>query len=255
MELLCAPLKASREHAVGFSWPPAWDGQSAALPIDEFLISRHSVPWMGGPRTSPERRAPTRSSITWALIPATRSRTHTPMFSARCRLGLTLVRLYAVIERARRRGSSSGSAAAAGDQGGRTGPGRRRLRDVVAVPLSRMLVLLRDPRDVLELLLDAQRSGGWLANARPLAAVDGESERSMGGGARGRTWMAQFRTVRNAYEAHDPALRGGFVTSVSSPTRQGSWVPSAIGLGLAPAAARHGSKRSPNGIDSVPEGG
>ena len=206
MELLCAPLKASREQAVGFSWPPAWDGQSAALPIDEFLISRHLVPWMGRTEDLTGASRPDTLLNYLGTHPSYAfSDAYADVWRPEVRR-LTLVRLYAVIERARKAGLKlpealpllvikevNGSHAA----------------DFVMslFPRSRMLVLLRDPRDVLDSLLDAQRSGGWLAHARPLAAVDGESERLEWVESACRNWMAQFQTVRNAYEAHDPALR------------------------------------------------
>jgi hypothetical protein len=74
-------------------------------------------------------------------------------------------------------------------------------------PRSRMIALVRDPRDVLDSLLDAQRPGGWLADARPLATVDGTDERLEWVEEACRNWIAQFETVRRAYEAHDPARR------------------------------------------------
>jgi hypothetical protein len=206
MELLCAPLRASRERAIGFSWPPSWEGRSAALPIDEFLISRHLVPWMG--RTE-ELTGASRPDTLLNYLGTHPSYAFSDAYADVWRpevRRLTLVRLYAVIERAQEAGLKlpealpllvikevNGSHAA----------------DVVMslFPRSRMIVLLRDPRDVLDSLLDAQRSGGWLADARPLAAVDGEGERLEWVESACRNWIAQFQVVRRAYEAHDPARR------------------------------------------------
>jgi hypothetical protein len=162
------------------------------------------------------------------------------------------VRLYAVIERARKAGLKlpealpllvikevNGSHAA----------------DFVMslFPRSRMLVLLRDPRDVLDSLLDAQRSGGWLAHARPLAAVDGESERLEWVESACRNWMAQFRTVRNAYEAHDPALRRELRYERLLADTAGELGPLRDWLGLAAERQRVETIAERHSFDSVPE--
>ena len=252
MELLCAPLKASREQAVGFSWPPAWDGQSAALPIDEFLISRHLVPWMGRTEDLTGASRPDTLLNYLGTHPSYAfSDAYADVWRPEVRR-LTLVRLYAVIERARKAGLKlpealpllvikevNGSHAA----------------DFVMslFPRSRMLVLLRDPRDVLDSLLDAQRSGGWLAHARPLAAVDGESERLEWVESACRNWMAQFRTVRNAYEAHDPALRRELRYERLLADTAGELGPLRDWLGLAAERQRVETIAERHSFDSVPE--
>lgn len=206
MELLCAPLKASRDHDIGFRWPPAWDGRTAALPIDEFLISPHVAPWTGRTEDlSGSLRPDTLLNYLGTHPSYAFSDAYADVWRPEVRR-LALVRLQAVIDRAREAGLNlpdaqpllvikevNGSHAA----------------DVVMslFPRSRMIALVRDPRDVLDSLLDAQRPGGWLADARPLATVDGRDERLEWVKDACRNWIAQFETVRRAYEAHDPARR------------------------------------------------
>ncbi len=75
------------------------------------------------------------------------------------------------------------------------------------LPRSRMVFLLRDGRDVVDSMLDAQLPGGWLAASA--AVGDGEL------GARrmhiirreSRLWVARTQAVRRAFEAHPERLR------------------------------------------------
>jgi hypothetical protein len=75
-----------------------------------------------------------------------------------------------------------------------------------AFPDSRLIFLLRDGRDVVDSMLDAQAPGGWLASSRSssssnprdrLAIVQRES----------LLWLARTEAVQRAYAAHRPDLR------------------------------------------------
>ena len=185
--------------------------------MDEFLISPHLVPWMGRTEDLTGASRPDTLLNYLGTHPSYAfSDAYADVWRPEVRR-LTLVRLYAVIERARKAGLKlpealpllvikevNGSHAA----------------DFVMslFPRSRMLVLLRDPRDVLDSLLDAQRSGGWLADARPLAAVDGESERLNG-------WRAPAATGwRSSAEERLRSARSGPQEGASlraSPRRHG----------------------------------
>jgi hypothetical protein len=74
------------------------------------------------------------------------------------------------------------------------------------LPASRMIFLLRDGRDVVDSMLDAQMPGGWLAEPgadearireRRLELVVRES----------RLWLVRTEAVMHAYEAVDPSRR------------------------------------------------
>jgi hypothetical protein len=206
MELLCAPLKATFEGELGFSWPPSWDGRTTALPVDEFLISRHVVPWLG--RTEELTGTP-RPDTLLNYLDARPSYAFSNAYADVWRPEMrrfVLVRLYAVVEAARRAGLKLPDGLpllVIKEVNGSHGA------DVVMplFPRSRMIFLIRDPRDVLDSLLDARRPGGWLADTRPLATVEGEGERLGVVEDACRNWVAQFHVVRRAFEAHDPDRR------------------------------------------------
>jgi hypothetical protein len=76
-----------------------------------------------------------------------------------------------------------------------------------ALPESRMILLLRDPRDVIASNLDSQRSGSWTARdprwkgkKKPLTAADRNPERFVTYFA--RDYMRDIRMARRAYDAH-----------------------------------------------------
>jgi hypothetical protein len=75
-------------------------------------------------------------------------------------------------------------------------------------PHSRMIFLVRDGRDVLDSLLDANRPGGWLAKVGwgtgEFASAD---ERLEWIRRHCRNWVARMNACARAYEEHDPALR------------------------------------------------
>src|SRR5215208_354935 len=69
---------------------------------------------------------------------------------------------------------------------------------IEALPESRMILLVRDPRDVVASLLAAQRKGSWGAGDDPLADTDpDECVRQ-----RARMYNASFGKAWEAYEAH-----------------------------------------------------
>src|SRR4029079_3334604 len=75
-------------------------------------------------------------------------------------------------------------------------------------PRSRMIFLVRDGRDVLDSLLDANRPSGWLSKVGwgtgEFASGDAPPEWSA---RHCRNWVARMNACSAAYEAHDPELR------------------------------------------------
>jgi hypothetical protein len=67
-----------------------------------------------------------------------------------------------------------------------------------ALPESRMILLVRDPRDVVASLLAAQRKGSWGAGDNPLADTDPDEFVCQ----RARMYNASFGKAWEAYEAH-----------------------------------------------------
>jgi hypothetical protein len=67
---------------------------------------------------------------------------------------------------------------------------------------SRLIFLLRDGRDVVDSMIDAQMPGGWLSSpdserSQRLELVERES----------RLWVARTQAVKRAFDAHPPELR------------------------------------------------
>src|SRR5215217_667992 len=69
---------------------------------------------------------------------------------------------------------------------------------IEALPESRMILLVRDPRDVVASLLAAQRKGSWGAGDDPLADTDPDEFVRQ----RARMYNASFGKAWEAYEAH-----------------------------------------------------
>jgi hypothetical protein len=207
LEMLCYPFEAKRGAPLGFSWPEDWSGPIPALPVDEFLISSHLVPHQG--RVVDIFEAPYPATLN-GLFRRRASYAFSEEFADVWRpeaRRLTLVRLNAVAERARQAGLDlpaglpvmvikevNGSHAA----------------DVVMslFPRSRMIFMLRDGRDVLDSLLDANSPDGWLTRTGlGKGGFDSDEERLEWVRDSCRNWAARINVCARAYDAHDPALR------------------------------------------------
>jgi hypothetical protein len=207
LEMLCYPLEAKRDEPLGFSWPEGWRDPVPAVAVDEFLISSHLAPHQGGVIDIFDTPFPAtlnglfqrRSSYAFSEEFADVWRPEARRF--------TLVRLHAVVERARRAGLDvppgppavvikevNGSHAA----------------DLVMslFPRSRMIFMLRDGRDILDSLLDANSPGGWLTRTGlGKGGFDSPEERLEFVRDTCRNWAAKINVCARAYEAHDPSLR------------------------------------------------
>jgi hypothetical protein len=208
LEMLCDPLAPDRSNPLGFSWPESWSSPAFGLPMDEFLISAHLVPSQGGTVEIGNALYPATLNSLWARRRPSYafSEEFADVWRPEVRR-LTLARLQAVVERARKAGLGlprdtphlvikevNGSHAA----------------DLVMslFPRSRMIFLVRDGRDVIDSLLAANSPGGWRA-ARGLAGggFDSPEERLEWVREGCRSWTARMNVCDRAYEAHDPALR------------------------------------------------
>lgn len=211
LEMLCDPFRVDPEHPLGFRWGPRWQGVARALPVNEFGIGGHLAPRM------PEDPDPT-IEVDGDVLPRTQPRINgyfsSYAFSAAFAdvwrpeaRRLTLVRLHAVIARAREAGLNlppddpllvikevNGSHAA----------------DLIMslFPRSRMIFLARDGRDVLDSLLDAHGPGGWLEKLewrRP--SFETEYERRAFVRRNSLLWRGRMTACARAYAAHEPELR------------------------------------------------
>jgi hypothetical protein len=218
LRMLCHPFRMDSQrfrkgshHELGFNWKPAWDGPARALPVNEFQIGAHLAPAIYGDR------ADTIGDDDGQVLPLTLNRVidyssayafsgaYADVWGPEFRR-MTLVRLHAVIERARDAGLNvppddpllvikevNGSHAA----------------DALLplFPRSRMIFLVRDGRDVLDSVIDANRPGGWLTKAKwRNAEFESADERHEFVLRKALTWRARMTACIHAYEAHDPEL-------------------------------------------------
>jgi Sulfotransferase family len=206
LEMLCHPLQARRSEPLGFTWPEAWRDPVPAVAVDEFLISSHLAPHQG--RVIEIFGAPFPATLN-GLYQRRSSYAFSEEFADVWRpeaRRLTLVRLHAVVERARNAGLDvpdpptivikevNGSHAA----------------DLVMslFPRSRMILMLRDGRDIVDSLLDANSPDGWLTKTGlGRGGFDSDEERLEWVRETCRNWVARINVCMQAYERHDPALR------------------------------------------------
>ena len=201
---LCHPVRMSAKFPAGFRAPETWRTPLDAVPVDEFLISRHIAPPSGDPVEVGDALVPATLNNYVGEFPAYAfSNAFAEVWRPELRR-LVLVRLWAQLERAREEGMRlaadplviikevNGSHAA----------------DLVMslFPRSRMLFLIRDGRDVIDSRVHASGEGGWLA-ATEGAQFRTAEERLEWVRSACREWACNVDAVRRAHDAHAPALR------------------------------------------------
>jgi hypothetical protein len=214
LEMLCHPFQMDPHSHVGFKWRDGWSGTVPALPVNEFQIAAHLAPGIYGDATG----GATVEDDGGVILPRTLNRVtdyfasyafstaYADVWRPEARR-MTLVRLYAVIERAREAGLSvppelplmvikevNGSHGA----------------DLVMplFPRSRMIFLVRDGRDVLDSMIDANSPGGWLSKRKwGNEGFETPEERREFVRQNARNWTARMNACSRAYDEHDPALR------------------------------------------------
>jgi hypothetical protein len=214
LELLCHPLALSLdpESELGFTWPDGLQEPARALPIDGLQISAHVAPAVFGhsvdtevmdegdrllPRTL-NRQAGERGTY---LLSAPYAEVWRPAVRE-----LVLARLGAVVSRAR----AAGLSLSPEPQLVIKEVDDSHAADVVLslFPRSRMIFLVRDGRDVLDSLLDANRPTGWLSKVGWGTGEFASAEARIEWIARhARNWVARMNACLSAYEAHDAELR------------------------------------------------
>lgn len=74
-------------------------------------------------------------------------------------------------------------------------------------PRARLLFLLRDGRDVVDSMVDAQKPGGWLESRWGTRGQEPDSRRTETVRRESLLWAARTRAVERAYRAHPAQLR------------------------------------------------
>jgi hypothetical protein len=205
--MLCHPLKVDPNSDLGFRWWEEWKGAANALPINEFLIASHIVPGNGVAQMENGVVLPkTLNRFSAAFASYAFSSAYEDVWRPEVRR-LTLIRLYAVVERARRVGlklTMDPPLMVIKEVNGSHGA------DVVMslFPRSKMIFLVRDGRDVLDSLLDASKEGGWLTKrggGKGVYKTDEERREFVRDNC--LNWAGRMTICTSAYEAHDPELR------------------------------------------------
>jgi Sulfotransferase family len=214
LEMLCHPFRMDPEADLGFRRPPRWDGDALTLPVNEFQIAAHLAPGVYGDSAGHS----TIEDEDGAVLPRTLNRvigyfpsyafssTYADVWRPEARR-LTLVRLYAVIEQAKAAGlriREDVPLLVIKEVNGSHGA------DLVMslFPRSRMIFLVRDGRDVLDSLLDANKAGGWLTKRGwGQAGFDTAAERREFIEQSSRHWTARMNVCSRAFDAHDPSRR------------------------------------------------
>jgi hypothetical protein len=214
LEMLCHPFRMDPHEDVGFRLPPTWRGPVFTLPVNEFQIGAHLAPGMYGDSTV----GSTIEDQDGTLVPRTRKRVneyfasyafssaYADVWAPEARR-MTLVRLFAVIERVRRTDLDLAEKLpllVIKEVNGAHGA------DVVMplFPRSRMIFLLRDGRDVVDSILDANSPDGWLTKLGwGLGGFSAPDERRRFLREAALQWVARMNVCERAYDAHDASLR------------------------------------------------
>lgn len=203
LQLLAHPLNPDPERPLGFR-PPQQDVGRAfdSVPIDETFLSNHLAPALADPRLHEGRWIAGTINNLLAPKPAyVFSDEYADVWQPAVR-DLALRRIGAVLDRAREAGidltraplipikETNGSHAADLLMG--------------VLPRSRMLLLIRDGRDVVDSLLHALQPGGFMA-VKQGRAISTPEERAEALPWAARLWACNTDVTLRAMETHDPA--------------------------------------------------
>jgi len=214
LEMLCHPFQMEPHSHIGFKWRKGWSGEAPALPVNEFQIAAHLVPGIYGDSTGDatveddggQILPRTLNRVTGYFASYAFSDAYAEVWRPEARR-MTLVRLYAVIERAREADLQVPQdlpLLVIKEVNGSHGA------DLVMplFPRSKMIFLVRDGRDVLDSIVDANRPGGWLSKRK--WGSDGlvsDADRPQFVREHALRWTARMNACTRAYQAHDPELR------------------------------------------------
>ncbi len=201
LRLLTFPLHLTRERPSGSMMPRRASVRPVAVPINEPYLPNHLAPILEG---HAEPGAPS------FLLSSTRAGDPNYFFAEAFERWwrpevrrLILARLHAQAELAGREHSLEDPLVVVKEPNGSHGA------DVVMslLPRSRLIFQLRDGRDVVDSMLQAQLGGGWLAGPDGPGAVEDQRERLGFVRSHSRLWVNRTIAVERAYAAHPPKLR------------------------------------------------
>jgi hypothetical protein len=164
--MLCDPLEIDDKDPVGIRAPSGWEGPAEALPVEDFFISHHVAPLMGEPvQLGDGSYAPsTLKTFLAGRSSYVLSDAYADVWGPELRR-LALLRLNAVVERASTRFRLASPLLVLKEVSG-----SHAIEPVMSLfPRSRLVVLVRDGRDVVDSLLHAYEPGSWLATAQHIS--------------------------------------------------------------------------------------
>jgi hypothetical protein len=201
LDLLCHPARVARDEPLGFEAPGPGSEPVTVIPADELSFGNHLAPWDGHPVEVFGEWLPG-SVINFSehrptyLLAEAHAATWRPWMR-----GLALARLDAVRRSAAEADLAAPDAAIVVKE---TPSGHAADRVMDLLPRSRALLLVRDPRDVVDSLLHALRPGGFMA--RQFGVAFGGDGREAGVAWAAQTWAMSVDVGRRALERHDEAL-------------------------------------------------
>lgn len=204
LQLLADPLDVDMHAPVGFAIPDAPLARSPdVLPVDELLFASHLVPWDGEPVNMLGEWWPgsingySHGRPTYFLADAYREAWRPELRR------LILARLEAVVDRARVELPAVPDRPAIAIKETPAGHGADQVMELL--PRSRALLLIRDPRDVVDSLLHAFQPGGFIA-VQYDRAYSTPDERAAGAEWAAKLWAMSVDVGSTAITRHDPAL-------------------------------------------------
>jgi Sulfotransferase family len=178
-------------------------GESEAVPVNEPYIPQHlTPPLFGGESISSDFVAVTLNSFRRTQAHYFLADQYEDVWRPQLR-ALVLARLEAQARRISEAFSLSNPWVVIKEPNGSAGA------DFVLslLPESRLLFLLRDGRDVVDSMIDAQAPGAWLERAWEDRRGEPAQRRLEQVRRESLLWLARTRAVERAYEAHPPELR------------------------------------------------
>jgi hypothetical protein len=204
LKLLGHPLDPDPEAPLGFHAPEeAVSREVDVVPVDETFISNHLAPALADPRIVDGRWMPGTLNNLLARKPTyVYSDEYADVWEPAARR-FALARIGGMLDRARERvpGIATDPRVVIKETNG------SHAADLVmrVMPSSRLLLLIRDARDVVDSLLAAYQPGGFFARNQGRVIATAE-ERAEGLGWAARLWACNTDMTLKAIESHPPEL-------------------------------------------------
>jgi len=205
LRMLSHPLKlvdssTDPEDRLGFLAPVTWQGKVDAIPVDTTFISNHLLPLYGNADYN-EKLMP----LTFPAALGLRKRGNY-FFSSKYEDAwlpevrrMMLVRFHRLVERTAERYEVKSPLVLLKEvRGGHGAP-----LVMSMFPRSKMVLLVRDGRDVVDSQTAANQPGAWL----PVTGWETDEERHEFIERKARTWVGDVASIQRALNRHPPELR------------------------------------------------